>query len=1766
MSLIPASTAYCYVEPLKARFAAHLASAERQRLITGEEHRQLKALLDPAGDEPPGRSLLRVDRLVAEDGQPVADEWASALVIGYRSLDNPIVYLDTLLGGLQRFAHRDALLSALSSDRPSGRLRALECLQIEGDPFEQRMLAIIDHQVEHLGGLAARFEQMPLLESALSQSLARNVGMLAPDLLTDLQLPMVQRWATDTGAAHLSTDNQTPIQAALDILTGQPLQPTRRSYFRADGQRVDATHSERYDRWLAQSVVRLKATYGSMLSDYWQQPDAWGQTPRALALRGFMAGFRQALLNAQHLGSLAASYITSLIELLNLPGSDGSSVTCKRLSLTAGECAPMKMAGLMLMTSSAWPDCLIYSALHGFRRFATFKALADHYGAAAGQAELRFHLSLDDQGLLDPGAELKIQAYAITHPPFSDAVDSIIALQHLNLGRVLGEAFDAPHSAAAKTDDALDVRHLLDLRLLSFDDSGRWVPAIESFADRWLPGSPAAPDSAGPGAPAPELTWIQRIGGLEQSVQWLKGTRVDISECARYLLNQYLAIVCDLGFDAADLYVQQLPGPDPSSPGLSAAQPLATKPAQPEHAAPLKLVDLLLERVSGYCPQSLAPTAAVFRSRSGQAPVEPLPLLTPDFLNLMLARVSSTLTTRFLRQLQNTPGQPWRSVHHQRVPADVGRRFLNDMLRLQCELQARLQKIDGDDLLMLEQVLNGPVRSLRAAQGDARVEVYSVYLDTHSDQALALLSNVFILCRPLQPRQHLLCWSAWSGLERFSSFASLKYRFNRRLFAVSSRERWLGLLDEPQRRRIRAYLEQPGPSPLGLQFNRIDDDFVEALLHIEQQRQRNTVELALKDVANGSMPAQIVARLIDVAVRDECMSGALGTLSTAIQQAVLQSTLPPWLSSASIDDLQAYIQLLQRHYLNDDPGEAIIVGLGSLQSFAREQLIDRLNADYPNQVPDPDLIMVTFTQFVPALVATGETPSSLPAATVVHRESLTQFALNHFSNVAGALLVVKFPDHLSIPDFIPPGYFKALVRTLDVGRKYRDQLAAKVALNSAAYAQGRRRFMARIPARMLLLACEMRLQKQLSAQACEFLQNLLDMPDSVARQPIGNLHVTLRPLMLLAATGMQPDRVAGVYLIGPRDERQGPVIVHALFHEAFTFKEFPGKAHLLRDLQTPGSLQTLVLGRVDPVLRKRYDHDGFREAHIPWSTEGFMDGPIGFAEPVQLVGEPVSGNVLQFLFDETLSVLQDICRKQTVTTAEDDWKSLVSLMRLGAEQLLSFLPGHLGLLLAAWQSQTLFQASVDSAYARRWGRALSEFTAALGVLLINRRHHEAERLLPEQAHGKPPATETQLTEQEAAPPDFSWGSRRLSGELTVRLQRLQVRDIALSDLQHDGLYNLYTDARTHKQYTALSGLVYEVSTDQTQWRIVGPNGEQGPEIRRDASQQWQLVLGLGLKGGGGQLTRFQAIESQSAIDRSLMIEARGMSEIRAFYHERANMIIEANVQARRYLENCLFNLVPVKRGGLLPGRTNHLIAEFFGLPWLPPPLIALIRKKARKLYLAVTDPSLASLSSRRYVVGTNRPGNEATAAFISTADPEQKIYLTERFFEQPHYSLQTHARYQGFNASAHYRAGTLIHEMAHLVGDAHDIADLDSSAPFADLLDDSNPQQKAIKDELIHLRATALSHKTPADRLFRKYEQSGWRDIADSDGVMKEVILRITGTTTLARAREVFFADAQKRSQVILSNAESLAVLVMSLGRARVMPDTGPVVSITSSR
>jgi hypothetical protein len=285
------------------------------------------------------------------------------------------------------------------------------------------------------------------------------------------------------------------------------------------------------------------------------------------------------------------------------------------------------------------------------------------------------------------------------------------------------------------------------------------------------------------------------------------------------------------------------------------------------------------------------------------------------------------------------------------------------------------------------------------------------------------------------------------------------------------------------------------------------------------------------------------------------------------------------------------------------------------------------------------------------------------------------------------------------------------------------------------------------------------------------------------------------------------------------------------------------------------------------------------------------------------------------------------------------------------------------------------------------------------------------------------------------------------------------------------------------------------------------------------------------------------------VDDIIVVQATGMPEIRARYRDKALQIAEAQLHSKRYLENCLDNLHIHQRGKPLDPRVSKILKDFFGVATPDQRLLDNTERMIKLLYDGLMDASMSTYSSSRYVVGNNRSASDMTAGFVFKRDPQRRMFLTERFFNVLPYSLNAQARIEGFELAPHFQAATLIHEFSHLVADTHDIAYLETSAPYPDLLLEDNANNIRLKADLALLQTEGLSHLTEKANLFLLLDNGQWRDIIRDDGSAFDAVLRITGTRNLDAARDVFLSDAVKRSELLLSNADSVTLLVLLLGR-----------------
>jgi hypothetical protein len=680
-----------------------------------------------------------------------------------------------------------------------------------------------------------------------------------------------------------------------------------------------------------------------------------------------------------------------------------------------------------------------------------------------------------------------------------------------------------------------------------------------------------------------------------------------------------------------------------------------------------------------------------------------------------------------------------------------------------------------------------------------------------------------------------------------------------------------------------------------------------------------------------------------------------------------------------------------------------------------------------------------------------------------------------------------------------------------------------------------------------------RLQNELTEQAYEFISAIVDMPDATARRLVNGAQVMLSPLQLRLDGRPELDTIPGVHLICPAVE-EGPIVVLVMYHPELMFLEYASRQELLKDLRSNRALQKMLAARLETHTRAP---SILPPGDIGETVEGLVqvsERLFNTPRPVTYETREVKGNALSFLLKDTINILLRVEASSVTTNRQDDQAGRGFMMSLVRQQLLSFAPGRLGIAVGAWQARYQVSDGGEAAMEHKWGEALADFTAALGLLTtfgpLGNAKHSLKQEPVEKSGGDLSSSRlsAESVDHAFSLPPFSWRNASLSPEQRMRLQALEAQGVALSEMRYDDVLKLYIGTDNSK-YAMVDGKVYQVREpgDGT-WIIVGPGGTKGPKLKYDNQGKWELDLSLRLKGGvGAELLGAGEVESQGRAAKQLIVEVSGMKDIRLRYPANAEEIEAAHHNATRCLRNSLSNLNAHQRGRVLDPGVMDIIGSFFGTSIPDQELLTEIRVSIERLLDALLDDSLNPANSTRFIVATNRLGSDAVA-LVDPKDPLDRIYLTEKFFNPRPYSLKPDA--EGFDQHTHFRAATLIHELSHLVLKTEDMAYVESAAPYPDLLQTTPAYKLRIKETLMRTQNGGLSHLTPRDELFMVPDENGQpRDAVDEDEVGVSEFLKLTRTTTLAEGRRVFLSDAHLRSSVMLKNADSLTLLIMKLGR-----------------
>ncbi|MFP3849695.1 dermonecrotic toxin domain-containing protein [Pseudomonas sp. W5-01] len=1756
------TTTYFNSASLRRRFLEELDRAVTADLLVSFEQTWLKrAAGAPATDD---ADPVRVDRLLLNDGLPNSLELSAALMFSHGQTADPRVFLFTLASGVEAFEDRAQLLATLlrrfANDDP---LASFEYEKIDGDAFQAQMEAIVEYQAHSVRQFTDQLKLIPDLIGAVNSSLALQLRRLLPDQQMDPATHLMRLVQPASSAEEeLVFRTQTLVQTAYEAVCRAELdQGVTMQYLDAQGRVASDSDAALFAQAIRETIPAVPARFAQLLSDYWGQRHAAGSC-RDMAMQIYATSLCHELYRYGHEANLTRREQALLRPLLvagpRFTASD-AEFHCSRLALHVPGAPAKPLAGTLVFdVSPAALPLLWFTPEHGLRRFANLTALSAFCSTPEGREMLRPTLALADQPLLLREGALSLSMQRISGPLLGERIDSILALQARNLQFVTGLSTES-EMISAMYDDALDVRQLIDPRQLHFS-AGRWrreqpmdfaavwcssanddlvvaVTEPESIGSQLSASDPSQPTQLQPTPPS----WLERTQVFDANAAHLRELDNVLAGYAEQALQRYLCVASARGLRASEVRVRWLE----SLPlGSSDVEPDSVAISETLSATSMDLVALLLERVSGHRCDPLESSAQVLLT--AQAAGAHLDI---ELIRFMLKRVAADFIERYLDHFRRLRTGLARLGDRQLQPVAIALVLREDTLRLDLALRQRMEQVTSASASMVMQVLNAPVRAQRTEPGAPTTEVFAVSL-VYGPQPGATLSDSMALWQPLALDAGVMFWSSQLGWEYFVSKQALSDKIGSRLRGAHS-ERWLALLGERDRVLLRSHLQAHPAGPIRIHFSHRAGHAIEALQQSVFDRQSQNLQQMCARARRCRFEAGLFTRLARATELDTQLIEMLDALSVRIDNTLFQELLPDWLKAASPNDLRAYNAIWRRFFLASDGEEDFLFDIPTLSDYARDRLLEQMRKDFPEHVLHPDEITVTQRRYVAAPTGVGQIPSGIPAATLVHSETLTDYAINRFSDIPDGVLSINDADDPEAARLITPDYLRSTVRKLDVGTGFRTLLRQTLNPADAKWVRRNKLFIDQLPPMMQAVAMQQKLEGQLSAEAYAFISRVVEMPDGIAREPVNGVRVIISALRLVADAGMTPDILKGIYLICAEAGASGPVILHAVFHRDFVFREYTSLSALEADIRSDASLQALLLQRVDPEVRKRYEHGGFIEPHLPFFAQGFGDVPTHTPGPVTVSLAEENGNSLQFMFTDTMSLLVDIGESDTVTNQEADHASRQFLASLGLEQALSVMPGKLGTMIALWQSHTLFRASAASASGRHWGEALSEFSAALGVMMTARDQAEKDELIS-----------ADLVEGEEVPaPVFFWGGATLTGEQLTRLHALEARNVSLKDLRRDDLLSLFMNTENGRAYAAVSGRVYEVrrQAESGRWMIIGPDRSPGPCLKLDDRQRWQLDIESGLKGGGGAMTKLRTHAADVSADDVLLIEASGMADIRTFYRERAQRIGEAHLQAKRYLENALDNLNVHAPGTPLDPRVTQIIGDFFGVSEPGQELLVDTERAVKALFDEVMDASLSPYSSPRFVVGTNRPGREGTMGFVIKRDPKKRVFLTDRYFDAPPFPLKPEAANEGFDCPAHYRAATLIHELSHLVLDTHDIAYLESTSPYPDLLQENNAYNIKLKGDIERMQSSGLSHLSIKRELFLQLTDGEWRDFDEEESFEYDAILKLTKCKTLDDARDVFMSDAQKRSRVILANADSVTLLVLRLGRRSfVVPSPSP--------
>ncbi|PRA32993.1 dermonecrotic toxin domain-containing protein [Pseudomonas poae] len=1443
---------------------------------------------------------------------------------------------------------------------------------------------------------------------------------------------------------------------------------------------------QRWDSLVEQTSGILSRLLNSLLQTYWNEDFKDGQSRLGFFAQVMSDKFRVDLL-LKHQNAILSTEESQTLRAVFLPDHGArtafaSTLRIEKLRILAPYQHYVELASTLLISNS---HAYLYTQSGGLQVLKDMQDLNDTLQAmlrAAGhEDELLNFVSLDERGGFIGSDPLQISGQPVVGPVFLEMVEDITNKQASNLEHALGlyRRSAGGVDLAALLDSALDIRTMLDSRLMQLEANGRWS---------------VHPITSGNGRPSTVLAekakqHLLRLQAIDSALDVERSKHPTLRDLAGHALDAELAAQ-QRDLKANEVYINTYATP---------AQEREVR--LPRSSA--SMVEHFIARLANEADALEASSLRWFYGNPSAGISYKIHSLTVETFNAIIDKVLNTFARQDLHTL------PHLLVENNQTKLSHG------MLHgLEGEAQLRLlsKSLPNRHLAVLSSVLHADAMDRLTRQGlDGFIpDAFGLTLNIGTGGDAQPLANCFVLTeRGGTDAVHsgtALLWTPRRGYEAFASVKTMCAELEQRLLNPLAR---LPLIENlPVSKRVPHQLFQLGP------LQRIDGH----LLNSRQQSYNQGLRDEIDHLFTMKLSAQRVQDCMDALIRRAPPSNLPRAIDLA-RTLLNQQELPVWLGMARPAEQSLHAELLEQYRLSAPDERDYLHSITPLREQVVSSLSNLLNARFPGQVLHPDNVLI------PARI---DLKGSI--------QTLSDFALRHLPELRGEQIRPQSRTSTPLPPTLDGNAVVQLVRQLDLKSLYQQRLAACLKSQTEDSHERRRLFCRQLPWQLLQYAHAQMLDERLSGTAWGFIQQVFDMPDDVARAAVRGTSAIIRPLELIATAGAAVVKALGCYLIGPKTDASGPLILYAPYSPKHVLKEYANEAALLNEFTTPGALQDWVIGQLDTEHQATYRN--LLRQH--WRQQ---------SSDIRLGASSIGGNLLTQLFTDNSEMLIRMLTSQFARSGKSQWDIITSLLTQEIPKGLAFLAGKLSYPLVVWRSYKLFKTSAEDLQQHRWQHALKTFIGGMAEMASLRKALDTLTALPapstaqpsiEQWLNAPPSTSTALADLDLTSPQ------------RTQLQPFENHDIALRDLTPGPQSHVYSNETSTLHCVPVAGKVYPVRRAGERWRL-SANEQRGPYVQRNTLGEWVLDLDRHHPRYGKTLSRYAGRAATRAGERDAMnIEAVGMREIAALSSWKAQCIDEALNVATYYTVNCKRNLLHFARQLNPTTRLGRFFTELFGVAEINAEQIQRIERRVDEVLNELVNHTLIAPDSKRFVSGTHRSSPHNTFAFILPDDVEQKIYLLDRFFD-PQMDAYQNRLNTPFHIAAHARATVLIHEITHLKSLTEDLAYLDSMRPFSDLINVNIRGARQMKTDLDALRDTALSTLTPALMLFRTWDEftQEWEDYgsASSTSLLKDRVLGTTGARTLEQARAIFMSNDDKRIDTILANADSVTYMISQLGR-----------------